>query len=68
MGNGCPIQGPLIERESRANAQLGIIGTRVIHRYWLTLAFIDFQLVLALAVKVEGSLVKFCWPLSLAKT
>lgn len=67
-GNGLAIQEPLMRLDSRAIAQLGLARTRVIHRYWVTLAFSAFQLVAALAVKVDGSLVKFCWPLSLAKT
>lgn len=60
MGNGRPIYRPLFDCESRANAQLGFIETRVIHRYWVTLVLSDFQLALALAVKVEGSLAKPC--------
>ena len=50
MGKGRPIYRPLIDCESRANAQLGFIETRVIHRYWVTLVLSDFQLALALAV------------------
>jgi hypothetical protein len=50
MSNGRLIYRPSIDCESRANAQLGFIETRVIHRYWVTLVFSDFQLALALAV------------------
>ena len=67
-GNGRKIYGPAIAFDSCSIAQPGVARTRVIHRYWVTLAFIDFQLVLALAVTVAGSLVKPCWPASLAKT
>src|SRR6478609_3920498 len=37
MGNGRLNYRPLIARESRSIAQLGFIGTRVIHRYWVAL-------------------------------
>ena len=68
MGNGRAIYRPSIVCESRSIAQPGLAKMRVIHSYWVALVLSVFQLALAFAVKVEGSLAKFAWPVSLAKT